>query len=622
MIKISTITPLIEMFGVCPMTNDPSSDFKDVLTDGLKKGYVVSPTCLNKYSKSFINSITMKYNSTFYQTWGDVTNKTRFEQFVDQIVHYFMAGSGLEYIPNVEPNEPEWTTYKLISGCTFDELYTKCMNMLSSGIALKSDSVRYITTYVIEYCKVFNETPDVDSIKNREAMVILCDSLGVLPKDGAKLFAHIVYKATGLTMIVKNRELRKLIRRKAGTVDKLFMSLNKEQKIALAGVYNRYKELFIAFKTQFSRSTINKIGHLSKKYHKPMKRGFWETVLFTEPTVHQVRLWSENAAKASNYKLVQVMQSIRERMLLAAQEGDNMYVIRNGKVFVKDNDYTAIDPRYYWWDELYDVLKEQLIKNLSAKACKVKFPTEFTLTCPTSEKNFIGNVPMGTSCSLGKDSVLGIYWQNDWGTKDFDLSYEDINGCRIGWNSRFCDYDDKIVFSGDIVNAPNGANEVIRFVGDVPNGIVYVNRYNGDPGSKYRMFFGTANQEEYENMPFDNGYCMVDPNKVSLEAEITQGEMNQQMVGLIDEGKFVFYALSSGYSQIARAVTMRGYKKQLLPTQAMTADAVKILRRKTKMFIPLKEILLAAGFKHSDKEFDIDLTQLNRDTLINLFDKE
>jgi hypothetical protein len=229
---------------------------------------------------------------------------------------------------------------------------------------------------------------------------------------------------------------------------------------------------------------------------------------------------------------------------------------------------------------------------------------------------------MGTSCSLGKDSVLGIYWQNDWGTKDFDLSYEDINGCRIGWNSRFCGYDDKIVFSGDIVNAPNGANEVIRFVGDVPNGIVYVNRFNGDPGSKYRMFFGTATQEEYENMPFDNGYCMVDPNKVSLEAEITQGEMKQQMVGLIDEGKFVFYSLSSGYSQIARAVTMRGYKKQLLPTQAMTADAVKILSRKTKMFIPLKDILLEAGFKHSDKEFDIDLTQLNRDTLINLFDKE
>jgi hypothetical protein len=98
--------------------------------------------------------------------------------------------------------------------------------------------------------------------------------------------------------------------------------------------------------------------------------------------------------------------------------------------------------------------------------------------------------------------------------------------------------------------------------------------------------------------------------------------MKQQMVGLIDEGKFVFYSLSSGYSQIARAVTMRGYKKQLLPTQAMTADAVKILSRKTKMFIPLKDILLEAGFKHSDKEFDIDLTQLNRDTLINLFDKE
>ena len=622
MIKTSTITPLIDLFKVCPTTTEPSSDYKDLMIDGLKKGYVISPCCLNKYTKAFLNEITMKYNSTFYQTWGDVTKRERLELFVDQIIHYFMAGCGVDYIPNVNPTEPEWVSYKLITPVTEEELYERCMGMLSSGVALKCETVRHLTTYVIEYCNEFNETPNVDSIKNREALVILCDALGVLPKDGNKLFAHIVYKATGLTMIVKNRETRRRIRNTAGNVDKLFMTLNEDQKVALAGVYNRYKELFIAFKTQFSKSTINKIGHLSKKYHKPMKRGFWETVISTEPTVHQVRLWSENAAKATNYKLVQVMQSIRERMLLAAQEGDNMYVIRNGKVFVKDNEYTAIDPRYYWWDELYDVLKEQLIKNLSTKACKVKFPTEFTLTCPTSEKNFIGNVPMGTSCSLGKDSVLGIYWQNDWGTKDFDLSYEDINGCRIGWNSRFCGYDDKIMFSGDIVNAPNGANEVIRFMGDVPNGIVYVNRFNGNPGSKYRMFFGTANEAEYENMPFDNGYCMVDPNKVSLEAEITQGEMKQQMVGLIDEGKFVFFSLSSGYSQIARAVTMRGYKKQLLPTQAMTADAVKILRRKTKMFIPLKEILLAAGFKESTKDYDLDLTQLSRDTLINLFDKE
>ena len=592
--------------------------------EGLKKGYVISPMCINKYTHAFLNTINMKYNSTFYQTWDDVTRRDRLELFIDQIVHYFMVGCNMDYIPNVEPTEPAWNSYKLINYCDYEDLYERCMDMLSSGIALKSDTVRHLTTYVIEYCKVFNETPDVDSVKNREAMVILCESLGILPKDGAKLFAHIVYKATGLTMIVKNRETRKHIRRTAGNVDKLFMSLNEDQKVALAGVYNRYKELFIAFKTQFSKSTINKIGHLSKKYHKPMKRGFWETILFTEPTLEQIRRCREEVSKVNNYKLIQVMQSIRERLLLAAQEGDNMYVVRNGKVFVKENKYKAIDPRYGYWEDVYGICKEQLVKNLSTKACKVKFPTQYTLVCPTSEKNFIGDVPMGTSCTLGQESVFGIYWQNTWGARDFDLSFQDAKGCRIGWNSDYYNGNQNVIFSGDIITAPNGANEVIKFIGnEIPDGVVYVNRFHGDAGSKYRIFFGTASREEYDNMSFGNGYCMVDPNKISLEAEIQQGEASQEMVGLVMDGKFVFYSLSSGSGQIATAITYRGKRcnKPKCSSEVMK-ESVKILRRKANVFLPIKEILLEAGFKEVNKDYDLDLTQLSRDTLINLFNKE
>jgi hypothetical protein len=51
-------------------------------------------------------------------------------------------------------------------------------------------------------------------------------------------------------------------------------------------------------------------------------------------------------------------------------------------------------------------------------------------------------------------------------------------------------------------------------------------------------------------------------------------------------------------------------------------ESVKILRRKTNVFLPLKDILIEAGFKEVKKDYDLDLTQLSRDTLINLFDKE
>ena len=217
-------------------------------------------------------------------------------------------------------------------------LYIKCIDMLSSGIALKSETVKYLTNYIVDYIKVYKNinTFDIDNIKNREAIVILCDALNILPKSGAKLFAHIVYKATGLTMIVKNRETRKLIRANTEKVESIFSKLDDNQLKELATVFNRYKELFIAFKSTISKKAINKISRYSKTYHKSMKRGFWETCL--NANVYDVLINIESELeKATNFKLIQVMQSIRERLLLASgYYGDNMYIIRNGKIFILD----------------------------------------------------------------------------------------------------------------------------------------------------------------------------------------------------------------------------------------------------------------------------------------------
>ena len=80
----------------------------------------------------------------------------------------------------------------------------------------------------------------------------------------------------------------------------------------------------------------------------------------------------------------------------------------------------------------------------------VKFPSQYVLTCPTSEKNFIGNFPMGTHVSMGPNSVMGIYWRNDWGTRYFDLSFISIYNTKIGWNSSFYDEQQNVIYSGDM----------------------------------------------------------------------------------------------------------------------------------------------------------------------------
>ena len=630
--KSSTITSLIEMFNVCPFGDGVTSVFSaedrtDMMKDGIKRGYLIHPACDASYISHFLATRDMQYNSTFYKTWNDVTNKSRFELFVDQVLHY-MSTYGTDfseeaYLPNVNPEEPAWNTYKAISPITQYDLYIKCLDMLQSGIALKSETVAVLTDYIITFSKCTGVNVDVYSIKNREALVIICDALGILPKDGVKLFSHIMYKTTGQTMIIKNRDTRNRIQMKMNysgdEIKKLWRSLNNGQMIALAGVYNRYKELFLSFKNHrdpMMNKIINKIGHLSKKHHKPMTRGFWETLLAKE-TYNPAEV-AEKAKTATNFKLIQVMQSIRERLLLAAGMGDNLYIVRNGKVFMKENNYSVVDSKYFTWEEIYQILKDQLIENLSKKACTVRFSDKFNLACPTSEKNFIGDVPMGSFATLDNEGVFGIYWRNEWGTHDFDLSYNDIAGNRIGWNSSYYNTDQNIVYSGDITNAPDGANELMQFKNGCPDGIIYVNRFSGNPNSKFKLFFGKDDNKNWNinSYKLAGSYYMVDPNKVIIETMVTQTDAAEMMVGVILDNKVHFVTLSCGYMQVAQA-TRRLTNNHKVDTEGLT----QMLKRKAMAMIDLKSILLEAGFTESKKDEtpEIDFTTLDRSTLIELF---
>jgi hypothetical protein len=504
--------------------------------------------------------------------------------------------------------------------------------MLQSGIALKSETVSVLTDYVITFAKCQNMPVDVDSIKNREALVIICDALGVMPKDGAKLFAHIIYKITGDTMIVKNRDMRNRIKLRMKSIHnyrEIWKSLDEAQLIALASVYNRYKEIFLSFKDKndtVMNRIINKIGHLSKKHHKPMKRGFWETVLNSH--VDEVVLRSE-ASKATNFKLLQVMQSIRERLLMAYDNTPNMILVRNGKIFIKDNTYSPECAKFFDWETKYNVCCEQLISNLSKNACKVKLPEKYVLTCPTSEKNFIGDFPMGTYCQMGENSVVGIYWRNDWGTRDFDLSFNDVHGNRIGWNSGYYNEDQSVIYSGDITNAPNGANEVLHFRGTashpIPNGVVNINRYNGESGSKYKVFFGTDDWANVNKADKHNGNYMVDPNNLQLEATMKSDEMSQQTIGMVVDSKFYFYSLSCGYAPVTMAIRHKnGESKFRYSGESYKESAnelIDIVTRKLYSMIALEQILQLAGFEFVTEDADVDLTIPDRSKLIELFSK-
>lgn len=151
---------LVKLFNMS--IEDPNStvDYVTLNNAAMQVGYIVHPLAANKATKEFIQSVKGNINSTFYKNWEDITSKTRFELFVDQILHYVTTyGSnftqeGNGYVPNETPVGPVcislFRDYKVILPCSEKEVYGRCMDMLTSGIAMKQATIELLVDYVVE----------------------------------------------------------------------------------------------------------------------------------------------------------------------------------------------------------------------------------------------------------------------------------------------------------------------------------------------------------------------------------------------------------------------------------------------------------------------------------------
>ncbi len=610
-------TELIKLFNVA-LEEPLVADVKALQRQAMQCGYLIHPNVCTDSVEQFIKSLTVNYNSTFYKRWQDVVEKSRFELFIDQIIHYastygtdFSFDNG--FVPNDGAEQVPLKEYKIIMPIAADELAKKCLDMLYSGIALNQSTMQACADMVIDFYGV--KGIDIDMVSNREAQVYICDKLHIAPKEKFALFRYIIFKTTSKTLIIKNKDLVYRIRHSASPFD--FSILDEQQLSALSSIFFRFKPLFLAFKPHFDSKRvmirtdnaiiINRLRKMADFHHKPMNRLFWADVVNTRPNLEIVK---NRLNEIGLFKVVSLMQLCKERLLEIGQTNacGRIYVVRNGKMFLRNDVKSDIDYEVYLTD-LYALLENYLITRLSQKACVTRFPTDYRLALPTTEKSFVGNMPFGTQYVLSNNNFIGIYWRNEWGTHDFDLSVVDIKGRKYGWNAAY--YEKKggksdIIYSGDMTNAAPEASEVMYFRKGCAVGVVYVNRYNGKKGSKYKMYFG---QEKIAHLKKN---YMVNPNNVKLTVDM-ESDSVQQTVGLIFDNTITLMSLGQGNSRVA------DYDDVFL----------NCLIRKTKSFIDLEYILRKAGFRDpqtliaddgSEKQEDItlDLTNLDRATLIQL----
>lgn len=530
-------------------------------------------------------------NKTFHKSWAKIKNSSRFELYLDQIRHYISTyGSDFKdeiYIPDEVLNVPDLKIcYKIIKAYTKSEMTEKCLSLLKSGIALKEETINLVLSILTENCDYVFTT--VRGIRNKEALIKIADAYNILPDDIMEFFRYIIYRATGQSLLIKSPEVINAILSSNYNPGIQFNEFGLEK---LATVFNRFKPLFLGFKSKCGK-TINKISKLSKTLHKPMisnPLNMVTTVVLIPDKIH----WLDNATP---YALFKALSSCHSRI-----QGQNAFVhrIRNGKSWVREEkDYDAV-PSTLNYNRLMDYVKSRF--NFNGKRIFLPKNVEFAL--PTSEKMFVGNIPTGTKF-YGKKLVVGIYWENSWGAYDLDLSGLNMEG-KTGWNSSY-NQNDNLFYSGDMTNAPNGAVEYLHARNGLKDPTLVMNNvYAGDPNCDYKIVIGKGDKISRD--------YMMNPDKVSVEIKCKSVQRNT-ILGIIipekDRQSFVLLNFGAGHARVSGNNDISDIANKALYQQwASPLSFNKILK------------LLGAEIVDNpkDAEFDFTLDNLERDSFTKLF---
>ncbi|MCL6220854.1 hypothetical protein [Zunongwangia pacifica] len=529
-------------------------------------------------------------NKTFHKSWNKIFKSSRTDLLIEQIKHYISTyGSDFQdeiYIPNEILEIPDnKVVFKVVKAYPKEVLIGKCLELFKSGLALKEETINDLLSILVdELSYKFNGN---ENIKNKEAVIKIADMYGVIPKDTLEFFRYILYRATGDSLLIKSKEAIDAIKNSNYNPAVEFEKFGLEK---LAEIFNRFKPLFLAFKTKCPKA-INKISKLSKVYHKPLVSNplnYATSILLTQEDLH----WLDNATP---FALFRTLSACHTRI---KGQSAFTYRIRNGKSFIKTNKVSGAS-----WAN-YDFLINYCKKRFNLKGKKFYLPQDVELALPTSEKMFVGNIPTGSKF-FGKSLAVGVYWENEWGAHDIDLSGLNIGG-KAGWNSEYKQGNGELMYSGDITDAPNGAVEYLY----AKNGLnaptlINSNIYSGEGNSEYKIVIGRGDQIDYN--------YMMNPNHLFLETKC-QSVQRQTVLGILipEKQKQSFVLLNFGAGQC-----------RVSGNSEITSTATKALYQQWNNSLSLKEILLIFGgemiTEPAEADHNLALDHLQKDSFINIF---
>ena len=569
---------VFEIFGKVLISNKPKVNYVEINNIAIKHGFLVPKELCYEWLELLLVDLPENYNSTFYKSWKSIVEKSRLELLLDQMIHYASTYGtnyqGETWVPEeLKSIDFPRQELKILEGITYDELVPKVQSIAYGNVAVKEDTIQFL--------EQFKNELDIDKIKIRQLKYRLIDE-NYQFKDGQECLNYILYHYFQIPLLIKNHEVLNIIRDHYCYTQEIKLSkIIKANEKILSSVFLRNKDVFLTIKSlsRILHNPINRLRKLAKTNHKPIIN--WWLKLDQLNSAERIKMFNN----ASLYKLVQVYN--------AYNNPTGFYIIRNGNGWYKDSQVKK-HPAIVTHELLHAISGR--VKKL-AKDKKFYLPKGIDLAMPMSEKNFIGDIPIGSTIDCAdNNTMVGIYWRNEWGVHDLDLHAKTTSGVEIGWNRSYYDNGQNIIFSGDMTNADPEATEIIWFKKKPEDCIISVNEYNGGP--KYKLRFFIAQEKATK---FEKGY-MVNPNSVIYDTEMEVESKPQLTLGFIKDSKFVFHSCSVGKGRVPSGIERN------------------ILEHLVQMnYLKIKDIFELAGVEIIDSPDEDTVSLTNRGELLEFF---
>lgn len=488
---------VIEMFKVVPRAWMPfaASVETSYLSDGFVTNFDPTPVELAALKEIF-KPLPLTTLFTVEERANAPIEHLLAKQFLHYLEVYGLDSPGLF---NLEVNTGKIATVAFVKAISVEDFSDMIREILYSNAPVKDSK---IFKQIVDHYEI---KVDVNQVKNNEMRVLLFDESKDSFEDGDDAVRYIVYRATNSAMLIKSKDVLSQIKNlyksgvsaKAssyfGTPTATGMQVSKkfleDHLVTLAMVFRRHKNILLSMKNPSNASTINRIARLAKKYHRPWVEPAGKTFVadrlagkLVDPSVLSIR---------DKFKILNAIS------YKASMPSHDIFNIRNGKIFIK-----PLNKEINYAD-LYEVRKSVLqsladdLKYLHNKKILLDGSVDYGL--PISRKQTLGNLPFYTKIEVsGNEISSGIYWHNDGGARDIDLSAIDQAGNRTGWGGYSGYNDNPIVYSGDLTTAPNGAMEFMTSKKTYAKAYaISANIFNGNDNSDVELVVGNKSKNHW-----------------------------------------------------------------------------------------------------------------------------